>query len=657
MTLLLSSYANASSNTAIYEPKDVSISSDGRYIATVEFRSKTKLWDLSNKKLLWMHQSKGGGNILEGATSVDISNDGTKVVFGDNYDKQVVVLDSKKGAVLKTFQLGDNDSVYEVRFSPDGTQLAASGNKITVWNLSDESVKARFKGFGTIDFSPDGKYLVSYGSDNTIKLWDIENLKLLNTFEGHTDDVRDVKFSNNGKWIASGSSDKTFRVWDVKTGKQLQSVLAHTKGSFARVNEVIFSKDDKFLITAGQDRKIKLWDVNSGKMIQEPYSPAGCVRGIDISGNGETVVIASKACTSSSKDVSLNFVENFTLCCSNISYERTMIDEFKKTRQINKPKNYYHFIEEYSNEFNFYYPSRSKMIEDAKKNYISTSNELLSSLEASKSIDKLIEYSQANFALDKLRVKALSKVISLYEKDKKINQLKAYLDLSHITQEQKNRAISAIYSVVEAEDNKIGYKWFIDNYPKSKDARRSLRNIYRISFNEAKEINSIEAYNDFIVVYPYSAERKEAERLAYSLEDNEFSSYITSDAKLARALSIKAKQTKRKASETGNKAYLLIVARMTRLLEDKFPAEHSTERHLENEEILAALKDVTSHLKKIDRVASKIADNTTDLSSVLQEQSRMMDSHFKKAAQDRSIAEKYSQEHRNWERYLRKEGL
>jgi hypothetical protein len=85
-----------------------------------------------------------------------------------------------------------------------------------------------------------------------------------------------------------------------------------------------------------------------------------------------------------------------------------------------------------------------------------------------------------------------------------------------------------------------------------------------------------------------------------------------------------------------------------------FPEEHSTERHLENEEILNALRSVTDELKSIKYATNQIADNTSNLTSILSDQSRMMDNHFKNATSDRKMAEKYSKDHRQWERYLKK---
>lgn len=216
-----------------------------------------------------------------------------------------------------------------------------------------------------------------------------------------------------------------------------------------------------------------------------------------------------------------------------------------------------------------------------------------------------------------------------------------------------------IYKLVLDNKNIAGLQWFIDEYPKSEQSRNALQDIYNIAFEQAKSIHTVEAYNDFIVAYPYAEQVQEAQNEAYDLEENVYSgwfSWFSGDEKNSRALLVKSKQLERKMNDADTKArdgYRLVIDRMNKLLQDKFPAEEATLRYLESEEFKDFYRDLKKSLASIEDTLKRIDSNASNLSSILRNQSRMMDSHFRKAAQSKEMAAKYTEQHRFWERYIK----
>jgi WD domain, G-beta repeat len=49
------------------------------------------------------------------------------------------------------------------------------------------------------------------------QIWDIATKHILSIFEGHKDRVISLNFSRDGRLIISGSRDNTVRIWDTET--------------------------------------------------------------------------------------------------------------------------------------------------------------------------------------------------------------------------------------------------------------------------------------------------------------------------------------------------------------------------------------------------------------------------------------------------------
>ena len=117
------------------------------------------------------------------------------------------------------------------------------------------------------DYSPDGKFIVSGGWDQVIKLWDSKKMREIKTLRGHTKRVYCVKFSPDGNYIISGGEDMKVILWSVLTGKELHSLSGHT----AEVKSVAFSSDGKYVASgsAKKDGYIIIWDLKTGKQIKK----------------------------------------------------------------------------------------------------------------------------------------------------------------------------------------------------------------------------------------------------------------------------------------------------------------------------------------------------------------------------------------------------
>ncbi len=200
-------------------------SPDGRYIASGSYDRTVKLWDVESGSEL--KTFKGHSDVV---TSVNFSSDGRYIISGGGCeDKTVRVWEVSSGSEKMTLA-GHTNSVQSVCFSPDGRYIVSGSadGSIKVWSASTGSELKNLSGekksmISSVCFSSNGKYLVSghFYQEYAIKLWDFESGQLIRIFEGHTGGVKSVQFSPDGKYIVSASADGSIKLWDIATGECL----------------------------------------------------------------------------------------------------------------------------------------------------------------------------------------------------------------------------------------------------------------------------------------------------------------------------------------------------------------------------------------------------------------------------------------------------
>ena len=80
--------------------------------------------------------------------------------------------------------------------------------------------------FISVAFRPDGRYIAGGNYKNTLWIWDSRRHKLVAMWEGHSSSVRCIEFTPDGKGLMSGSDDATIKYWDMTslgTGAEPQS--------------------------------------------------------------------------------------------------------------------------------------------------------------------------------------------------------------------------------------------------------------------------------------------------------------------------------------------------------------------------------------------------------------------------------------------------
>ena len=144
--------------------------------------------------------------------------DGTIALEGQTEQKAVRLPDGEVLAELPQ-RRQENQAAM---FSTDGKFLATTTAERSVWiydvttweKLGELPLGVHADLVMGIDFSPDGRRIVTACHDNLLRVFDAKTYKLVLELEGHRSHVAAVVFSPDGSRIASASGDATVRIWD-----------------------------------------------------------------------------------------------------------------------------------------------------------------------------------------------------------------------------------------------------------------------------------------------------------------------------------------------------------------------------------------------------------------------------------------------------------
>jgi WD40 repeat protein len=198
-----------------YAPSSVGYSPDGKRIATGNFDMTVRVYDATTGKTLLVI---GEPSRPRPGVRAVFSPDGKRLARG--FDNDVRIWDATTGRVVRTLA-GHTEPVLGVTFSPDGKRIAGASmdHTVKVWDATNGKELVTFKGHkgpaGPVAFSPVGSRIASIaaGDESTAKVWDSltgrENLVLNGQGGGLC-----LAFSPDGKWIATGRSDNTIVIWD-----------------------------------------------------------------------------------------------------------------------------------------------------------------------------------------------------------------------------------------------------------------------------------------------------------------------------------------------------------------------------------------------------------------------------------------------------------
>ncbi len=237
-------------------------------------------------------------------TEVDLSGyDFSNLEIRQAYFKNTRLNNTKfVGSHFKNCNFADDlATILWVTFNPIGDLLAAADVKgrIHLWKFVKNSprdhrlepyqiIQAHNDWVWSIAFSPNGKYIVSAGEDQVIKIWNLETGQLHKELPGHTDTIKSLNFNSEGV-LASSSEDGTIKLWDFEKGKLMDFECG------VKVLSIMFNpQNSRVLVSADEGGKIRLWDTENHEMIRSWEAHDKPIRSVAFSPDGQYIASASE---------------------------------------------------------------------------------------------------------------------------------------------------------------------------------------------------------------------------------------------------------------------------------------------------------------------------------------------------------------------------
>jgi WD40 repeat protein len=180
-------------NEVILRPDDVScakFSADGKKLFSCGKENALIIWDPATGKeaaqLMTRNQNAAAQQSTRnsgGNTHLSLSGDG-KVLASGTFYGEIKTWDLENQKEIAAFDNGE--SIYALALSADGKRLLSSSRAdVILWDVAKKEPIGRFKGVqgivGHVAFSPDEKLVVAQGINYVV--WDVKTFEQLAAFE------------------------------------------------------------------------------------------------------------------------------------------------------------------------------------------------------------------------------------------------------------------------------------------------------------------------------------------------------------------------------------------------------------------------------------------------------------------------------------------
>jgi WD40 repeat protein len=253
--------------------KTIVWTSDGKRIASGGTDGTVRLWDVASLKSVRVFN-----NHTDQVVAVAWSPDNRRIVsMGDEQQVLARVWDATTGRELLQIppQTGNYSVIDSVHFSHDGKFIISSDTEIHVWNAETGAHvrqvgvavrgiyrTSKFADRHAVRLSSKSGEMVVGTQQGVVQVYEIGSGKLLTPMAGHLGEIEAIAFAQDRRRVITAGSDETIREWDVASGAQLRQLAVRHQGDFP----IALSANGQWAATGGKFHCVNIWDLAAEKI-------------------------------------------------------------------------------------------------------------------------------------------------------------------------------------------------------------------------------------------------------------------------------------------------------------------------------------------------------------------------------------------------------
>jgi WD40 repeat protein len=247
-------------------------------------------------------------------SSVDWSPDGKLIAVAGFHEILLVGVGNGTDRTDEADRLiGISERIQSVRFSPDGSKLAAVGGlpgrlgEVQVWDVAKRklilSVPFGFDTLYGVSWSPDSSKIAFGCADNTLRAIDASSGEQVLQQSSHGDWPLDSVFTANGSHLLSASRDRTVKLTEVATQRFVDNVTSITPGALKGGLQAIARHPQRDeIVVGGADGVPRVYRVfrltarvigDDSNLIREMPGLTGRIFSVAVSRDGKRIAAAS----------------------------------------------------------------------------------------------------------------------------------------------------------------------------------------------------------------------------------------------------------------------------------------------------------------------------------------------------------------------------